>query len=85
MVVTSFSRQAERGELKIERYVEHEAGLLVRRAFGASKRLSQAEKNDIHRLVALRTQYAKEVWQVSIVFGNIINYDAFKIYQIIGI
>ncbi|KAI0223896.1 hypothetical protein LSAT2_025008 [Lamellibrachia satsuma] len=52
--------KAERGELKIERYVEHEAGLLVRRAFGASKRLSQAEKNDIHRLVALRTQYAKE-------------------------
>ena len=63
------ARQAERGELKVERYVEHEAGLIVRRAFGASKRLSQAEKNDIHRLVALRTQYAKEVWQVRAVSG----------------
>ena len=65
-VVALFSRQAERGELKVERYVDHEAGLIVRRAFGASKRLSQAEKNDIHHLVSLRTQCAKEVWQVGV-------------------
>lgn len=58
----------EKHELKVEKYVEHEAGLMVRRTFGGSRRLSQMEKDDIHHLVALRTQYAKEVWQVSLHF-----------------
>ena len=54
--------RAEAGELKIEEYIEREAAILVHREFGSSKRLSEAEKKEIKDLVALRTQYAKEVW-----------------------
>ena len=66
-----FKHQMERYELKVEKYIEHEAGLMVRKTFGGSRRLSQMEKDDIHHLVALRTQYAKDVWQVFIVLYNI--------------
>ena len=52
-----------RGELKIEEYIEREAGLLVRREFSESKRLSEGEKHAIQELVAKRTQYAKQVWK----------------------
>ena len=54
--------KAETGQLKIEEYIDREAAILVHREFGSSRRLSESEKKEIKDLVALRTQYAKEVW-----------------------
>ena len=56
--------KAEKGELKIEDYIYEEAGKLVLKDFGNTKRLSDGEKKDMQALVALRTQYAKEVWRL---------------------
>lgn len=53
--------KAEKGELTIEDHIYQEAGKLVHREFGSIRRLSEMDKKDMQTLVALRTQYAKEV------------------------
>ena len=56
--------RAEKGELQVEDYIEKEASMIVFREFGQTKRLAQTEKTAIKDLIALRTQYAKEVRQL---------------------
>jgi hypothetical protein len=55
--------KAEKGDLKVEDYIERECGVLVYREFGNSKRLSEGEKKDMQLLVAKKTQCTKEAWR----------------------
>ena len=56
-------RKCQKGKLRVEEYINYEAGVLVMKRFGNSKRLSELEKKEIHDMVAMRTQCTKEVWQ----------------------
>lgn len=53
---------AEKGQLDVEEYVHREAGVIVHRQFGQSKRISETDKKEIQLLLALRYQAAKEAW-----------------------
>ena len=55
--------KAEMGSLEIEDYVHKEAGALVHRHFGTSKRFSERDKKEIQELVAMKAQTAKEAWR----------------------
>ena len=54
--------QLERGQLKIDEYINNEAAKLVHRHFGTTKRISETDKRKLENLVALRTQCTKNIW-----------------------
>ncbi|KAK2142541.1 hypothetical protein LSH36_940g00031 [Paralvinella palmiformis] len=59
--------KAERGEMKIDDYIDRECGLLVYKEFGNCKRLSEGQKKDMQHLVAKKTQCTKEAWRSQLV------------------
>ena len=53
----------EKDELALDEHVEKESSILVFREFGASRRLSKPELKHLEKLVAKRTQCAREIWR----------------------
>ena len=57
----------EKDELVVDEHVEKECSILVFRQFGSSKRLSKPEIKQLERLVARRTQCAREIWRTPLI------------------
>ena len=53
----------EKDELVVDEHVDKECSILVFREFGSSKRLSKPELKQLEKLVAKRTQCAREIWR----------------------
>lgn len=56
----------EQGRLEVEDVIKKEASQIIYKHFGRAKRMSEREKKKMEMLIAVRTQFAKEVWKRSL-------------------
>ncbi|KAI0207808.1 hypothetical protein LSAT2_007551 [Lamellibrachia satsuma] len=55
--------RVEKGDIIIDGDVLREAGMLVHRKFGSSKRFCETDKKDMQELLALKLQVSRDEWQ----------------------